>query len=219
MPSVRIFFRVSRSSTIWETTLQPTPATAHRIRTRRPAAHFNTGLNIGSTAASQGAFTGIFQNRWMPSANATWNQGKHTITFGGSFSYTQLNARDERTNTGMIGFAEFRRFPQGLAHHLYSANGFITTDFPARRRQPLLSLQSNRRVPAGQISTPFQSQHYCRLALRLARRSEGKKWSPVQFRSVKLLLQRDDRRRSLPPASSLRATIRSSRPKASATPL
>src|SRR6201982_4262092 len=32
---------------------------------------FNAGLNIGSTAASQGAWTGIFQNRWVPSLNAT----------------------------------------------------------------------------------------------------------------------------------------------------
>src|ERR1700728_1894819 len=31
---------------------------------------FNAGLNIGSTAASPGAFTGIFQNRWMPSLKA-----------------------------------------------------------------------------------------------------------------------------------------------------
>ena len=59
---------------------------------------------VAQTAASQGAFTGIFQNRWMPSANAVWSHGKHTVTFGGSFSYTQLNARNERTNTGMIAF-------------------------------------------------------------------------------------------------------------------
>src|SRR6202043_3651114 len=42
---------------------------------------FNAGTTIGSTAASQGAFTGIFQNRWMPSVNAVWNHGKHTFTF------------------------------------------------------------------------------------------------------------------------------------------
>ncbi len=29
-------------------------------------------------AASQGAFTGVFQNRIMPSANAIWNRGRHT---------------------------------------------------------------------------------------------------------------------------------------------
>ena len=89
---------------------------------------FNAGTNIGSTAASQGAFTGIFQNRWMPSANAIWSHGKHTLTFGGSFSYTQLNARDERTNTGMIGFTNFEQFLIG-SPITYTADDFITTTF------------------------------------------------------------------------------------------
>ncbi len=89
---------------------------------------FNAGLNIGSTGASQGAFTGIFQNRWMPSVNAIWTHGKHTLMFGGSFSYTQLNVRDERTNTGMIGFTNFENFLTGSPIN-YSADGFITTNF------------------------------------------------------------------------------------------
>jgi hypothetical protein len=93
-----------------------------------PCGPFNAGLNIGSTAASQGAFTGVFQNRWMPSVNAIWSHGKHTITFGGSFSHTQLNARDRRTNTGMIGFNTFADFLQGLPI-TYTANGYITTNF------------------------------------------------------------------------------------------
>jgi hypothetical protein len=89
---------------------------------------FNAGANIGSTAASQGAFTGIFQNRWMPSINAVWNHGRHTLTFGGSFSYTQLNARDQRTDTGMIGFNNFADFLTG-SPITYTANGFIATTF------------------------------------------------------------------------------------------
>jgi hypothetical protein len=89
---------------------------------------FNAGLNIGSTAASQGAFTGIFQNRWMPSVNAIWSRGKHTFTFGGSFSYTQLNARDDRTNSGMIAFPNFANFLTG-SPITYQADGFITTTF------------------------------------------------------------------------------------------
>jgi len=89
---------------------------------------FNAGTTIGSTAASQGAFTGIFQNRWMPSASAIWTRGKHTITFGGSYSYTQLNARDERTNSGMIGFTNFDQFLTG-SPITYTADGFITTTF------------------------------------------------------------------------------------------
>jgi hypothetical protein len=89
---------------------------------------FNAGTTIGSTAASQGAFTGIFQNRWMPSVNAIWNHGKHTLTFGGSVSYTQLNTRDRRTNTGTIGFNNFEDFLTGTPI-TYTANGFITTTF------------------------------------------------------------------------------------------
>jgi hypothetical protein len=89
---------------------------------------FNAGANIGSTAASQSAFTGVFQNRWMPSANAIWNLGKHTLTFGGSFSYTQLNARDDRTNSGMIGFTNFDNFLTG-SPITYTADGFIASTF------------------------------------------------------------------------------------------
>jgi hypothetical protein len=88
----------------------------------------NAGVNIGSGANSQGAFTGVFQNRFMPSANAIWVHGKHTLTFGGSFAYTQLNTRDRRTNDGTIAFADFSQFLQGLETS-YSSNGFVTTAF------------------------------------------------------------------------------------------
>ncbi len=89
---------------------------------------FNAATNIGSGANSQGAFTGVFQNRFMPSANAVWTLGKHTLTFGGSFSYTQLNTRDQRTNKGTIGFADFSQFLQGLVVP-YTPDGFITTAY------------------------------------------------------------------------------------------
>jgi len=89
---------------------------------------FNATTTISDSANSQGAFTGVFQNRFMPSASAVWTKGKHTLTFGGSFSYTQLNMRDERTNKGMIGFTDFASFLQGMPID-YSVNGFITTTF------------------------------------------------------------------------------------------
>jgi TonB dependent receptor len=80
-------------------------------------------------AQAQSAFTGVFQNRFMPSASATWTHNRHTITFGGSFAYTQLNTRDDRPDTaGMIGFADFSQFLQGLVTS-YTSNGFITTAF------------------------------------------------------------------------------------------
>jgi Carboxypeptidase regulatory-like domain len=85
-------------------------------------------LSIGQGAASQGAFTGVFQNRLMPSASAIWTKGKHTLTFGGTFSYTQLNTRDRRTNQGTIGFFDFSQFVEGMVTP-YSADGFIATTF------------------------------------------------------------------------------------------
>ncbi len=89
---------------------------------------YNAANNIGDGANSQGAFTGVFQNRFQPSAQAIWIKGRHTITFGGSFSYTQLNARDDRTDKGTIAFNDFSDFLQGEAE-TYSANGFVTTNF------------------------------------------------------------------------------------------
>ena len=71
-------------------------------------------MNIGAGANSLGAFTGVFQNRFNPSANAIWTLGRHTVTFGGSFAYTQLNTRDERTDNGHDRFADFSSFMHGL---------------------------------------------------------------------------------------------------------
>jgi len=85
-------------------------------------------LQFGEGAASQGAFTGVFQNRFMPSADAIWIHGRHTITFGGTWSHTQLNTRDNRTDKGMIGFADFSQFVQGLVTP-YTSDGFIATAF------------------------------------------------------------------------------------------
>jgi hypothetical protein len=93
-----------------------------------PCPVFNAGTTIGSTAASQGAFTGVFQNKWEASANAIWNHGKHTVTFGGNFAYIQLNTRDDRTNSGMIGFVNWDDFLTG-SPITYTADGFIATTF------------------------------------------------------------------------------------------
>ncbi len=83
-------------------------------------------LVIGQGSASQGAFTGVFQNRIMPSANAIWIKGKHTLNFGGSYAYTQLNARDKRTGQGIISSADLSEFVQGIVN---ISDDFTTTKF------------------------------------------------------------------------------------------
>jgi hypothetical protein len=72
-------------------------------------------LNIGPGAGDQGSNTGVFQNRLMPSANAIWVKGKHSIGFGGSYSYTQLNVRDRRPGNGSgVATADLGQFMQGV---------------------------------------------------------------------------------------------------------
>ena len=93
-----------------------------------PNSVFDAGVNIGMGGNSQGAFTGVFQNRFMPSVDAIWTKGKHTLQFGGDFAWTQLNIRDDRPGKGMIGFPDFSEFVQGLPI-TYSANGYITTTY------------------------------------------------------------------------------------------
>jgi hypothetical protein len=118
-----------------------------------PAPVANAALTIGQGSASQGAFTGVFQNRFMPSANAIWTLGKHTVTFGGSYAYTQLNTRDERTNQGNIGIADFSQFLQGLVTP-YTSDGFVTTAY--------LQGNANRYLRAGQTGLYVEDRYQFR---------------------------------------------------------
>ena len=122
----------------------------------------NDFLQFGQGAASQAAFTGVFQNRIMPSANAIWMRGKHTLTFGGSYAYTQLNARDERTNQGIIASADFAQFLQG---NVTTNDDYTTTKF--------LQGNANRYYRAGQSGAYLQDKFQFRPNLSL---TAGLRW-------------------------------------------
>jgi hypothetical protein len=119
-------------------------------------------LVIGQGSASQGAFTGVFQNRIMPSANAIWIHGKHTFTLGGSYAYTQLNARDQRTNQGIISSADFSQFIQGFVD---TNDDFTTTKF--------MQGNANRYYRAGQSGAYLQDKFQVRSNLTL---TAGLRW-------------------------------------------
>ena len=87
-------------------------------------------LNIGPNASGQGSNTGVFQNRLQPSGNAIWTLGKHTLGFGGSYSYTQLNTIDKRTGTGTIATADLSQIAQGLVtpNYAYNVTTFLQGD-------------------------------------------------------------------------------------------
>jgi Carboxypeptidase regulatory-like domain/TonB dependent receptor len=129
-----------------------------------PNGVFNSSLNIAGGAFSQNTLTGVFQNRFMPSANAIWTKGKHTITFGGSYSYTQLNVRDNRPGTGMIASFDYSEFLQG--HVLsYTPDGFVSTAF--------LQGDANRYYRANQVGTYVQDKFQLRHNLSV---TAGLRW-------------------------------------------
>jgi hypothetical protein len=107
-------------------------------------------LNIGPSAASQGPYTGVFQNRFMPAANAIWTKGKHSITFGGSYSYTQLNVRDLRTGKGNVSTPDFSTFAMNWVTP-YTTNGFVATTF--------LQGDANRYYRANQTGLYIQDKY------------------------------------------------------------
>ncbi|RRA49118.1 carboxypeptidase regulatory-like domain-containing protein [Acidipila sp. EB88] len=122
-----------------------------------PGGVYNASMNIGPGAFTQSPFTGLFQNRWMPSGNAILTLGRHTITAGTSYSYTQLNIRDERTNKGSIATTDFSNFLQG--NIAYQNDDFTTTSF--------LIGNANRYYRANQVGSYVQDKFQARPNLSL----------------------------------------------------
>jgi hypothetical protein len=107
-------------------------------------------LNIGPNAEGQASNTGAFQNRIQPSADAVWTLGKHTVTFGTRYSYTQLNTIDKRAGTGSIATSDLSGMAQGFVTTGSGATGFYVTSF--------LQGNANRYYRANQLGSYVQDK-------------------------------------------------------------
>ncbi len=107
-------------------------------------------LNIGPNAEGQASNTGAFQNRIAPSGNAIWTLGKHTVTFGALYSYTQLNTIDKRGGTGTIAADDFGAFAQGYVTPGSASTGFYVSSF--------LQGNASRYYRANQLGTYVQDK-------------------------------------------------------------
>ncbi len=116
----------------------------------QPSGVSNAILNIGPNAEGQASNTGVFQNRIAPSATAIWTLGKHTLSFGANYSYTQLNTIDNRTGTGTVATDDFSQFAQGYVTPGSASTGFYVTSF--------LQGDASRYYRANQLGTYLQDK-------------------------------------------------------------
>jgi len=68
---------------------------------------------------------GYYQNRVNPSTNLILALGKHTLSLGGGYSYTQLNIDNNRSGLALVTARSFQTF---LEDQSYSANALDTID-------------------------------------------------------------------------------------------
>ena len=116
----------------------------------QPSGESEAVLNIGPNAEGQSANTGVFQNRIAPSGNAIWTLGKHVVSFGASYSYTQLNTIDKRTGMGTVATDDFSQMIQGFVTPGSSSTGFFVSSF--------LQGNASRYYRANQLGTYVQDK-------------------------------------------------------------
>ena len=69
------------------------------------------GFNMGP--ASNFSNTGSFQNQWEGTSNLSWIVGRHTLSFGGNFDYSQLNIINRENEIASLDFGTFSDFMTG----------------------------------------------------------------------------------------------------------
>jgi hypothetical protein len=74
---------------------------------------YSNGGSVTAGPNSTDVNAGYFQNRFNPSTNAIYSLGKHTLTAGGTYNYTQLNIRNLRSGLGRLTTANFVTFAEG----------------------------------------------------------------------------------------------------------
>lgn len=72
------------------------------------------GLKVGPFSSF--ANIGYYQNRLNPSGSVVFALGKHTLTAGGGYSYTQLNIENNRDGIAQITSRTFQSFLEGGIH-------------------------------------------------------------------------------------------------------
>jgi carboxypeptidase family protein len=112
------------------------PFTPGSVGITLPGGQLFPGINIGnadagafqSSGATIGAFSGntlamgpstnfanagVFQNQFEGSSKYNWVLGRHTMSFGGTFDYAQLNVKNRENNVAIFHFNDMADFLTG----------------------------------------------------------------------------------------------------------
>jgi len=114
---------------------------------------YSNGGSITTGPNSTFANEGYFQNRWNPSTNLIFSLGKHNLSAGSSYSYTQLNIRNRRANLGSVATANFVTFVEGQASSsnelIGNANRYYRANEMGSYLQDQWRVLSNLSITAG----------------------------------------------------------------------
>jgi hypothetical protein len=112
------------------------------------------GLEFGSSTSFGNA--GMFQNQWEYGTSLNWVKGRHTLAFGFSWDYTQLNVINNSTNTDTLDFKTFVNFVEGSLHtgdysdaFVGSANRYYRSDTAGAFVNDNYKVRSNLTVTLG----------------------------------------------------------------------
>jgi hypothetical protein len=108
----------------------------------------NLGNPLGIGAATNFANAGLFQNQFGPSTNLLWNLGRHSLSFGFQWDYTQLSIINQNNEVATLGFDNVFDFAEGSLCTPVSGCFAATTE--------ILNGASNRYLRAHQIGTYAQ---------------------------------------------------------------
>jgi hypothetical protein len=114
--------------------------------------YYNGGsVTLGPNSSFANA--GYFQNRWAPNTVITFTLGKHNLSAGANYSYTQLNVRNRRSNLGSLSTANFVTFVEGQVSSsnviLGNTNRYYRANESGAFIQDQWRLLSNLTVTAG----------------------------------------------------------------------
>ena len=99
--------------------------------TQFPEISFSNGDSLGKsfTFGPNPSFgnAGMFQNQWQYGSTLRWVKGRHSLSFGLNWNYTQLNIVNNNTNSDIINFSSFTNFLEGSVRTGTHSTAFLGT--------------------------------------------------------------------------------------------